>query len=133
MMLNKEALEQWAHVENIGFGLPAWSERIWFDLFADIVFEWPLRNYLATLNGQPVGTSQLYLGAGAAGIYNVTCVPEEWGRGVGAAITMAPSLEARTMGFHISILQAFHAGYNVCRRLGFQDLGKLSYYRWENQ
>lgn len=130
---NKETLKQWAHIVNIGFGLPNWSEGIWFDLFADLVFELPLRNYLAILNGQPVGTSQLFLGAGVAGIYNVTCIPEARGRGVGAAITMVPLLEARNLGFHISILQASHMGYPMYRRLGFQEFGKLSNYRWENE
>lgn len=130
---NKEELKQWAHIVNSGFGLPIWSESIWFNLFADLVFELPLRNYLASLNGQPVGTSQLFLGAGVAGIYNVTCIPEVRARGVGAAITLVPLLEARNLGFHISILQASHLGYNVYRRLGFQDLGKLSHYRWENE
>lgn len=130
---NKETLKQWAQIVNIGFGLPSWSERIWFDLFADLVFELPLRNYLAILNGQPAGTAQLFLGAGVAGIYNVTCLPEARGRGVGAAITLAPLLEARNLGYHISILQASSVGYNVYRRLGFQGFGKLSYYRWENE
>ena len=130
---NKEALKQWVHIANIGFGLPLWSESIWFDLFADLVFELPLRNYLAILNGQPVGTSQLFLGAGVAGIYNVTCVPEARGQGVGAAITLAPLLEARSLGFRISILQASRLGYQVYRRLGFQEYGRLSNYRWENE
>lgn len=129
---NKETLKQWAHVVNIGFGLPIWSERIWFDLFADLVFDLPLRNYLAVLNGKPVGTSQLFLGAGVAGIYNVTCVPEARGQGVGGAVVLAPLLEARNLGFRISILQASHLGYGVYRRLGFQDYGKLGNYHWEN-
>jgi len=130
---DKDALSQWAHIVNTGFGLPVWSETIWLVLFAGLGFELPLRNYLARLNGQPVGASQLFLGAGVAGIYNVACVPEARGRGVGAAITLAPLFEARKLGFHVSILQASHLGYNVYRRLGFQDFGKLSHYRWENE
>ena len=130
---DKEALSQWAHIVNTGFGLPVWSETIWLALFAGLGFELPLRNYLATLNGQPVGASQLFLGAGVAGIYNVTCVPEARSRGVGTAITLAPLREARSLGFHVGILQASHLGYNVYRRLGFRDFGKLSHYRWENE
>jgi len=58
---------------------------------------------------------------------------EARGQGVGTAITLAPLLDARGLGFHISILQASHLDYNVYRRLGFQDFGKLNHYRWENE
>ena len=89
--------------------------------------------YLAILNGQPVATSQFLLSAGVAGIYNVTCLPEARGQGIGAAITLAPLLEARLRGYRISILQASHLGYPVYRRLGFHDYGKLNIYLWENE
>lgn len=125
---DKETLKHWARIVSIGFGLPRWSEAIWLALLADLVFELPLRSYLALLDGQPVGTSQLFLGAGVAGIYNVTCLPQARGRGVGKAITLAPLLEARQLGYRISILQASYLGYPVYRRLGFQDFGKLSHY-----
>ena len=92
----------------------------------------PFRNYLALLNGQPVGTSQLFLSAGVAGIYNVTCIPEARGQGIGAALTLAPLLYAREIEYHIGILQASELGYRVYRRLGFQDFGQLSVYLWEN-
>ncbi len=130
---DQETLKKWIHVASIGFGIPDRSESLWCDLFADLVFELPLRNYLALLNGQPVGTSQLFLSAGVAGIYNVTCVPEARQQGVGAAITLAPLLEARRLGFRISILQASRLGYKVYRRLGFQEYGRLGNYLWENE
>lgn len=130
---NRKTLEDWARVVNIGFGLPEWSERIWVDLFDDLTFALPLRSYLAILDGQPVGTSQLFVGAGVAGIYNVTCLPEARGRGVGAAITLEPLLAAREMGQHMAILQASHMGYGVYRRIGFQEYGRLNEYRWENE
>lgn len=130
---NRETLEHWARVVNTGFGLAAWSERIWVDLFDDLAFALPLRNYLAILNGKPVGTSQLFLGESVAGIYNVTCLPEARGQGVGAAITLAPLLEAREMGQQMAILQASHMGYGVYRRIGFQEYGRLNEYRWENE
>jgi predicted N-acetyltransferase YhbS len=84
------------------------------------------------LNGRPVATSQLFLSAGVAGIYNVTCLPEARGQGIGAAITLAPSLAARGMGYRVAILQASDLGYPVYRRLGFQDFGERSIYLWEN-
>jgi len=130
---DKETLKKWIHVANIGFGLPESSESLWFDLFTGQVFELPVRNYLAVSNGQPVGTSQFFLSAGVAGIYNVTCLPQARQQGVGRAITLAPLLEARKMGYRISILQASDLGYKVYRRLGFQEYGRLSNYLWVNE
>jgi len=126
------ALKQWIHVASIGFRIGEESEKVWFDFLADAVSDTRYRTYLALLDGKPVGTSQLFLSQGVAGIYNVTCIPEARGRGVGSAITLAPLLKAREMGYQIGVLQASQKGYNVYRRLGFQDFGKLSLYLWEN-
>jgi GNAT superfamily N-acetyltransferase len=98
----------------------------------EAVLDLPFRTYLALLNGQPVATSQLFLSAGVTGIYNVTCLPEARGQGIGAAITLAPALAARGIGYRIGILQASDLGARVYRRLGFQDFGKRSVFLWEN-
>jgi GNAT superfamily N-acetyltransferase len=128
-----KTLRQWIHVASIGFGVREEFEKVWYDFFVEAVFDTRFRTYLALLNGQPVGTSQLFLSAGVAGIYNVTCIPEARGQGIGAAVTLAPLLAAREMGYYISILQASQQGSRVYRRLGFQDYGKLSVYLWEHK
>jgi predicted acetyltransferase len=75
----------------------------------------------------------LFLSAGVAEIYNVTCLPEARRQGIGAAITQAPLLDACAIGYRIAILQASEAGAKVYRRLGFQDFGGLSVYLWEDR
>ena len=130
---DKETLKQWIHVASIGFGVREEFEKVWYDFFVEAVFDMRFRTYLAILNGLPVGTSQLFLSAGVAGIYNVTCIAEARGQGIGAAITLAPLLKAREMGYQVAILQASRLGYNIYRRLGFQDFGKLSVYLWEQK
>jgi GNAT superfamily N-acetyltransferase len=127
-----EKLRQWIHVASIGFGALEEYEDAWYEICAEAVFDQPFWTYLGMLDGQPVATSQLFLSAGVAGIYNVTSLPEVRGRGIGAAITQAPLLDARAIGYHVAILQASAMGYPVYRRLGFQDYGKLSVYLWEN-
>jgi len=129
---DEHALRQWIHIASVGFRIGEKFEKVWYDFFVDAIFEARFQTYLALLDGKPVGTSQLFLSEGVAGIYNVTCIPEARGQGIGSAIALAPLLEAREMGYQIGVLQASQKGHNVYRRLGFQDFGKLSVYLWEN-
>lgn len=130
---DQSTLVEWIHIASLGFGIPEPGERRFFELIAAQGFEQPVRSYLASVNGLPVATSQLFLSAGVAGIYNVTCLPQARRQGIGAVVTLAPLLDARRLGYRISILQASSMGYPVYLRLGFQDYGKLNYYLWENQ
>lgn len=130
---DNDFLRKWIHVATSGFGMPSEVEDIWYGFFSETVFDNPFRTYLAMLNGKPVGTSQLFTSGGVAGIYNVSSIPEARGQGVGSAITLAPLLEARDRGYRVGILQASSMGYNVYRKLGFDDFGKLSVFLWENK
>jgi GNAT superfamily N-acetyltransferase len=127
---DRASLQPWIHVMCVGFGTPASAEPALLDVFAAVAPAPPMRTYLASLDGRPVATSQLFLASGVAGIYNVTCLPEARGRGIGAAVTLAPLLEARRLGYGIAILQASDLGYPVYRRLGFRDYGRLNEYRF---
>jgi GNAT superfamily N-acetyltransferase len=126
------SLKQWIHIASIGFRIGEEFEEAWYELFADAIYDQRFRTYLALLDGKPVGTSQLFVSEGVAGIYNVTCIPEARGRGIGSAVTLAPLLEARKLGYRIGTLQASKQGYSVYRRLGFQDFGNLSVFLWDN-
>jgi GNAT superfamily N-acetyltransferase len=126
-------LRKWIHTASVGFGVPPEVENIWFEFFNYVACGLPFRTYIALFNNKPVGTSQLFTSAGVAGIYNVSAIPEARGMGVGSAITLAPLLEARKLGYKVGVLQASQMGYKVYRRLGFQDFGKLSVFLWENK
>ena len=128
---DQESLRKWIHIASVGFSVPFEFEDTWHEFFAEAACASPFRTYLALLDGKPVATSQLFTSAGVAGIYNVTCLPEARGQGVGTAVVLAPLLAAREMGYRVGILQASSLGYNVYRRIGFQDFGKLSLYLWE--
>jgi GNAT superfamily N-acetyltransferase len=129
---DEHALKQWIQIASIGFKISDEFEQVWHDIFVDTIPDSRFQTYLALLNGKPVGTSQLFISEGVAGIYNVKCLPEARGKGIGSAVTLAPLLKARQIGCQIGVLQASQKGYNVYRRLGFQDFGKLSLYLWEN-
>ncbi len=61
----------------------------------------------------------------------VATLPAARGRGVGAAMTIAPLYEARQMGYHGGILQSSQMGYPLYRRLGFQHLCAMEHFYWE--
>ena len=87
-----------------------------------------LHNYLGLLNGEVVGTSTLYLGAGVAGIYDVGTLPRARRQGVGTALTLTPLRLARERGYRIGILHASEMGYPIYRRIGFKEFCTLSHY-----
>jgi hypothetical protein len=72
---DRARLRSWVHVMRIGFGTPESAERDLLEVFAAIGSGPQMCSYLVLLDGQPVATSQVLLGAGVAGIYQVTCLP----------------------------------------------------------
>jgi ribosomal protein S18 acetylase RimI-like enzyme len=126
------ALRLWCQVFVVGYGLPPdWSEPF-YELMAKIGLDLPTRNYIGYLNGEPVAASSLFLGAGVAGIYSVATLPQARRKGIGAAMTVAPLLEARQLGYRAGILQSSEAGFPVYRRLGFEKLCEIEVFLWND-
>jgi GNAT superfamily N-acetyltransferase len=75
--------------------------------------------WLGRVDGRPVTTTRLHLGAGVAGVYTVVTVADARGRGYGTAITRRALLAARDAGLRISTLQASDAGRRIYERIGF--------------
>ena len=124
----RAALLPWVRVMRVGFETPQHAEPDLVRVFAATLSAPQMRTYLALLDGRPVATSQVLLAAGVAGLYNVTCLPEARGQGIGAAVTLAALLEARRHGYRMAILQASDLGAPVYRRLGFVGYGRLNRY-----
>ncbi len=126
-----QALASFASVAAAGFELPPGSEKGCFTLLEGLGYDLPLASYLGIYNGEPVAISQVFLGEGVAGIYWVATLPAGRGKGIGAAMTLAPLLDARRMGYRAGILQSSPMGYPVYQRLGFVENCRLPYYTWK--
>lgn len=126
---DEKTLKQWSATALIGFGdVDLRNGDACFEMFKCLGFDLPLRNYVGYFNGKPVATSQLFLGAGVAGLYWVATIPEARGKGIATALSMAPLLEARAKGYRIGILQSSPMGEKVYRRMGFREYSRQSYY-----
>ena len=127
-----ESMEKWNHVLITGFDMPDFIADAFLDIYSNIGFDaqLPIHNYLGLMNGEPVASSSMFLGAGVAGIYNVSTLPEARRQGFGALITLIPLLKARSRGYRVGVLQSSEMGYKVYRQLGFQEYCKISHYVW---
>lgn len=122
----------WGKALIAGFGMPeAWLEPVSKLMDAGRKKgSRTFRNYLGWLNGEPVGTASVFLGAGVAGIYNVMAHESARGQGVGRAMTIAPLLDAKKEGYRFSILHSSEMGHSVYRKIGYQDYAKMRQYLW---
>lgn len=128
-----DTLADWARTMTAGFPLPGSWESDMLALFSDFGFDLPLRHYLGYLNGKPVSTASLFLGAGVAGIYDIVTVFEARKQGVGTAMTLAPLQEARKMGYRVGVLQSSEMGFGIYKKLGFEKYCDMDHYFWGDE
>ncbi len=127
---SEKGLEKWYSLWSEVFGISGAAREPLFRIFlrkgwaagSDVV------NYTGFLGDQPVAVSALFLGRKAAGIYNVGTAASARGRGIGTAMTHLALSEARRRNRRLVTLQSSKGGYDVYRRLGFEEQFKLSNY-----
>lgn len=125
-----EGIREWTQACALGFGLPDFVR----DAFGEMMSHADpsaTQAYVARLDGQAVASSLMLLAAGVAGIYNVATVPAARRKGIGAAVTLAPLLQAREQGYKVGILHSSEMGASVYKSLGFREYCQLSQWLWE--
>jgi GNAT superfamily N-acetyltransferase len=130
-----ETLRTWCQVATAGFGMPGFVGDAFLELFTSVGLGGgsPLHHYIGRLDGEPVATSSMFIGAGVAGIYNVCTIPEARQRGIGAGLTHRALGDARASGFRAAILQSSALGAGVYRKLGFREYCNVGHYVWTGE
>ena len=126
------SMEKFINLLGLVFQWPPFVMRAFADFSNRLGFgtDSPLRYYFGSINGEIVATSMLFLGSGVAGIYDVAVHPEMRRKGIGAAITLAPLVDAREEGYRVAILHATKMGFPLYKKLGFQEYCKFGNYVW---
>lgn len=126
---DKDSLKQWCQVLGAGFEMPEFVTDAYMD-YLSLVDPAKALSYLGKVDDQPVAISQVYFGAGVAGIYCVATIPEARRQGLGAFMTLVPMQEAKKHGYKIAILHASKMGLGVYQSLGFREYCKIGHYVW---
>jgi ribosomal protein S18 acetylase RimI-like enzyme len=129
-----QEIQDWGDTFAAAFDIPAWAGQSWVDATARLGADRaPWKLFVGYLDKSPVATSILFNGGGVASEYGVGTIPRARGQGIGAAITVAPLLQARAQGYRYAVLFATEMGHPVYRRLGFEDVGySIGRYLWAN-
>ncbi len=127
-----DTLGDWCRASAAGFGADVEAIQIFYDAYACLGFDpdgaW--QHYVGYLGDEAVTSSTLLLAEGIAGIYDVSTVPSARRQGLGGAITRAAMAAAQARGYHHATLQASHEGYNLYRKLGFEEKFRRVDYVW---
>lgn len=117
----------WADAMATGYGIPIGLARLFSPvaLGADMAADAATQFFAVLKDGEIVATSLFFLADGLAGIYSVSTLAAERGRGLGAHATAQALREARQLGYRVGVLQSSPDGHSVYRKLGFQDLGEV--------
>jgi ribosomal protein S18 acetylase RimI-like enzyme len=121
--VGRKELRDWRDVFCKVYEAPASAGQAWVDATSSAGFDRaPWQMYVGYLKGKPVATNLIFDGAGVAGVYAVGTVSEARGKGIGAAITTGPLVEARERGYRFGVLYSSDMGCAVYRRLGFREV-----------
>ncbi|HNQ96068.1 MAG TPA: GNAT family N-acetyltransferase [Anaerolineales bacterium] len=117
------------------YAIPEWAGQAWVDATLKIgIGKTQWRIFVGYLNDNPVATNMLFNGAGVASVYAVATLPSTQGKGIGAAITLKPLLDARDKeGYKYAVLFSTEMGVKVYQRIGFRLTNlRINRFLWRN-
>jgi GrpB-like predicted nucleotidyltransferase (UPF0157 family)/GNAT superfamily N-acetyltransferase len=93
----------------------------YFAWIADVIAaDDPIEFYVGYVNDTPVTRGQLVFEAQVAGIYYISTTPDARHQGYATALQTFLLERAKTLGYHVAVLQASTEGLPLYQALGFQ-------------
>lgn len=126
-----EQLRDFARVNAANWSPPDPLVTRFYELAAPVLLagDSPLWLYVGYVDGEAVAASELAVGGGVVGLYNIATLETHRRRGFGSAMTLRPLLDARAAGHRTAVLQAAPDGVGVYTRLGFRPFGQITEYK----
>lgn len=131
-LTNEDSLADWKYVFQAGFELEEFVADGFIEFHKALGFEkdCPAQHFLARVKDEPAGIATVFLGAGAAGIYNIATLKDFRGRGIGREMTLAAMALGRAKGFRVGVLSATEIGVPLYQKLGFTEVCKIGLYNY---
>jgi GNAT superfamily N-acetyltransferase len=86
------------------------------------------RDYVAWLNGTPVGAIEAFVGSKCAGIHGLTVTERYQGRGIASALIERACIDVRDLGAKRIGLLASTEGQRLYVRRGFHEVARFGYW-----
>ncbi len=128
------ALDALGHIMMVCFHWP--QEKVderrpgWADRMRDLKIRERETNYLARLNGQPVGYGRVQLRAGVAYLGGAATLPEFRGQHIYSTLVRLRLEVARSKGYHLAVINAEPLSRPIAARCGFKEYARTYIYGW---
>ena len=130
---NRKKLERWVHTCLKGFDENGnnFSSIYDFEKSLGHLKTLPWVRFTGIADGEAIATSAVFMGSEAAGLDNITTIPDWRKKGIGASMVSHSLKFSQSLGYNIGVLQASDMGYNLYRELGFKKYYEFKEHIWK--
>jgi GNAT superfamily N-acetyltransferase len=128
-------MADWSRICTAAFGFDDALSGWWHELFTSIPFGGmtQLHHFLATVDGEPVGTASAFIEDGVVGLATVGVREEHRRRGIGTVLTLTALEATRRLGCRLGVLFSSPMATSMYEAMGFHRYGTGRCYSWSPQ